>query len=264
MIKKVFIILFSLLLTAGSGALLGFFRDEHNKSKFNYIDIRIAYGSPDTLIDSGDIYQIVQTNFGNIIGKSIEEINLRSVESYIRKNHYVADLSLEAMLNGKLKIRINQRVPMLRLLTESSSFYIDTTGFVMPISSKYIARLPVVSGYIQPKSVIAPGTKIFLKESANSKEEPNRLLHCFLVAKYVFGNESLFPLIDQFYVNEQGELELISKFGNHTILFGKADNIEEKFNKLLAFYKQGIPKYGWTAFGHLNLKYSNQVVCSKN
>ena len=44
--------------------------------------------------------------------------------------------------------------------------------------------------------------------------------------------------IDQVDITPTDTFELIPKLGNQVIRFGNADNYEEKFNKLLAFYKQ--------------------------
>ncbi|MBL0100570.1 MAG: hypothetical protein IPP49_11445 [Saprospiraceae bacterium] len=35
--------------------------------------------------------------------------------------------------------------------------------------------------------------------------------------------------------------------------------MEAKFNKLKIFYRDGLPKLGWSRYKTLNLKYANQV-----
>lgn len=59
------------------------------------------------------------------------------------------------------------------------------------------------------------------------------------------------------------ELELVPRSGNHTILFGSIENVEEKFDKLLRFYKEGLNNIGWESYSTINIKYDGQVVCSK-
>jgi cell division protein FtsQ len=52
--------------------------------------------------------------------------------------------------------------------------------------------------------------------------------------------------------------------GNHKIIFGKAENIAEKFNKLKLFYTEGLNKSdSWRKYSIINLKYKNLVVCTK-
>lgn len=59
------------------------------------------------------------------------------------------------------------------------------------------------------------------------------------------------------------EIELIPRSGDYTILFGRLENVEEKFEKLLHFYEDGLNKVGWDKYSTINIKYDGQVVCSK-
>ena len=69
--------------------------------------------------------------------------------------------------------------------------------------------------------------------------------------------------IIQVKVLENGELELIPRVGNHTILLGTTDELELKFKKLKIFYEKGLSKTGWNEYSQINLKFDNQVVCTK-
>jgi len=51
--------------------------------------------------------------------------------------------------------------------------------------------------------------------------------------------------------------------GDHVILLGSAEELGDKFSRLLAFYKFGLNKIGWNKYNFINIKYKNQVVCSK-
>ena len=51
--------------------------------------------------------------------------------------------------------------------------------------------------------------------------------------------------------------------GNHKIVFGGVENLESKFEKLMFFYKKGLNKTGWNEYSEINLKYKDQVVCTK-
>jgi cell division protein FtsQ len=51
--------------------------------------------------------------------------------------------------------------------------------------------------------------------------------------------------------------------GNHKIILGDCSDLEQKFKKLFAFYKDGLNKIGWNTYKTINLKYKNQVVCTR-
>jgi cell division protein FtsQ len=70
--------------------------------------------------------------------------------------------------------------------------------------------------------------------------------------------------IEQIYVNEKFEIELVPRVGNHTILLGNSEDLENKMGNLLRFYQDGASKLGWQSYSKLNLKFANQVVCTKS
>lgn len=58
------------------------------------------------------------------------------------------------------------------------------------------------------------------------------------------------------------DLELTPRSGNYTILFGRLDDAEQKLDKLLRFYQEGLGKAGWDRYRTINVKYAGQVVCT--
>ena len=81
---------------------------------------------------------------------------------------------------------------------------------------------------------------------------------------YITHDKFLKAQIGQIYVNEFNEFELIPRIGSHVILLGKAEDLDDKFRRLYAFYRFGLNKIGWNKYSVINIKYKNQVVCSKN
>ena len=85
------------------------------------------------------------------------------------------------------------------------------------------------------------------------------------VCTYINSDSILSQLIHQININPEKDLELFPAIGNHKIIFGNSQNINEKFNKLKLFYSQGLNKSdSWTKYSAINLKYKNIVVCTKN
>lgn len=60
------------------------------------------------------------------------------------------------------------------------------------------------------------------------------------------------------------QLELIPRAGDHTILLGELDGTErQRLENLRLFYAEGLWHEGWNAYGYINIKYKNQIVCTK-
>jgi cell division protein FtsQ len=59
-------------------------------------------------------------------------------------------------------------------------------------------------------------------------------------------------------------LELIPRAGDHTVILGELDGAErERLANLRLFYEKGLWHEGWNEYGHINIEYRNQIVCTK-
>jgi cell division protein FtsQ len=94
-------------------------------------------------------------------------------------------------------------------------------------------------------------------------KEKTLLNDLYKLSEYIYNDKFLKAQIDQIYVNRHKEFELVPKVGKHLIVFGKVENIEEKFERLMKFYDEGLNKTGWNKYSIVNLKFDNQVVCTK-
>ena len=59
------------------------------------------------------------------------------------------------------------------------------------------------------------------------------------------------------------EVELTPRSGGFTILFGRLEEVDGKFDKLLRFYRNGLSTLGWDTYRTIDIRYDNQVVCKK-
>lgn len=59
------------------------------------------------------------------------------------------------------------------------------------------------------------------------------------------------------------EVDLVPRSGRHTIRFGRLEDEEHKFAKLLRFYRNGLARIGWEEYREIDLRYGDQVVCRK-
>ena len=59
------------------------------------------------------------------------------------------------------------------------------------------------------------------------------------------------------------EVDLVPRSGDCTIRFGRLEDEERKFEKLMRFYREGLARIGWEEFRTIDLRYDGQVVCRK-
>ncbi|HOG20266.1 MAG TPA: hypothetical protein PKW37_07485, partial [Salinivirgaceae bacterium] len=165
--------------------------------------------------------------------------------------------------DGTICINIEQRKPILRVINKyNQSYYVDTEGYLIPLSDHWSARVLVANGDIVEKShknraihIDSLNTNIEIKQQETLKE-------LIILAKYINEDEFLNAQIEQIYVI-RNEYEMIPKVGSHIIYFGTIDNYVDKFFNLKAIYYKGFANLGWRKYKAINLKYQNQVICTK-
>lgn len=59
------------------------------------------------------------------------------------------------------------------------------------------------------------------------------------------------------------EVDFAPRSGRCIIRFGRLERIDEKFDKLLRFYRSGLSMIGWDAYRTIDVRFRDQVVCRK-
>lgn len=239
--------------------------NNHKKLKCSKIEIKIDYKEADPFFTEDEILDYLKSKAVKIKDESIKNINEKYIEEIIDNYPYVLKSNAYLTLNGVLVLQIEQRKPIVRIVNKfDQQFYLDLFGVKMPISDKFTANVPIASGNIN--SIYAP----FSPDNKNNRSDTinfindSILYNIFKVANFVNGNKFFYSLIDQIYVNQNAEIELIPKFNEHTIILGNVENLEEKFFKLDVFYRKALKETGWDKYKMINLKFDNQVVCTRN
>lgn len=176
------------------------------------------------------------------LNKSLSQINTESIEKELMNNQMIANVEAYKTPSGKIKLEIKQKMPILRVISGGGNYYVDNRGATMPVSPRYVVHVPVASGSVEKELAVTNLYKFAL----------------FLQKNDFWNNQ-----IGQIYVHPDNEVELIPMVGNHRIVLGTLDEFEEKLDNLRLFYTQVIPKMGWERYKIINLKYKNQIVCTK-
>jgi cell division protein FtsQ len=261
---KILMIILWVLLVAGAGVLVGFAEVRQYSRPCKKVEIHINYGAADALITKKDVDSILLKTAGMLKGKPMGYISTGSIENAIRKQAYVAKVSVYENNEGIMFIDIRQREPLLRIINRKyESFYLDESGALLPVNPDFSARVLVANGVIDDSYIKNPNYRVNILSLSDSVFYDSLLTNLYRLTMYITHDKFLKAQIAQIYVNEFSEFELIPRVGNHVILLGKADDLEEKFKRLYAFYRFGLNKIGWNKYNVINIKYRNQVVCSK-
>jgi len=258
--KRILNISFMVFLVAGLIVLAGFTDQEHQRLTYKSFRIDVLNGSEIAMITLDEIHELVNKNFGEIEGSPIKGIDLLDLEKTVLANPYVSSCEVFQTIGGGLVMKVRVREPLVRIINQDGQqFYLDYNGWAMPLSKAHPTRVPVANGKIADRFV-----SLDKSEKPLSAFPATSIIHqIYPVAFHLSRDEFLKSFIDQIYINEKLEIELVPKIGSQTIMMGSATDAKEKLENLRTFYQKVMTKMDWTVYKEIDLKYKNQVVCSK-
>ena len=217
------------------------------------IAIEVDYDDNVFFLDEQDIEQVISNFCGDSLPATrIHELDFNRLERRIEHDPYVLNAEIYSPRMGELKVAVTQRQPILRVINKAGvSYYIDEYGEKVPLSPKFTRRVPVASGHI-------PAV-----DQANVNSDTTVLHDIFKLIQHIRQDEFLHALTEQVYVNEQGELELVPRLGDLVFVLGDISELEQKFAKLQVFYREVGKSTNVNQYKTVNLKFKDQIVCTK-
>ncbi|HBZ66781.1 MAG TPA: hypothetical protein DEO70_08075 [Bacteroidales bacterium] len=253
------IILWSLLIPAVL-VILGFADVNRNQQLCKGIDVEVKIPGDDVIITEAEVLTMVSSTSEPLKGRKISSINLKSIESRIKRNPWIADAAVFPTLSGKLCVKAQPREADIRIINRwGEQYYIDKTGIMYPTRPGFPARVLIASGIINTRFVKGGN----VNEVPDSIKKRSILPSVMYLNKYIANDKFLTAIIGQIYVAESGDIELVPITANHTIIIGDTSHLERKFGKLVIFYDKILKTRGWDKYKTVNLKFENQIVCSK-
>lgn len=243
--------IWALLLTAVvAGLFFGILRKENAKVQTLKIEIT-GLNDGEQLINEKEVKQILQLAAGKTINQAnIKTLDIRKLEAKLNmdKRIEVADLYFDS--NDCLHVKVIQKKPIMRVIeTSGAEYFLDKQGDRVPFVRGSLARVPIVTGVRDTFF-----DKMFVID------KPSKLKEVFEVMKYIAEDPFLTALVEQVDVDSDNQdIILVPKVGREKIIFGDASDIKAKFDNLKIFYRDGMPKLGWSRYKTLNLSYSKQV-----
>lgn len=201
------------------------------------IDIDDKYN----FIGDDDIINVLKRNKIYPINKKISHKEADKIEKTLSKMSLSKQVECYVS-DSTLYIDMTQRKPVYRVFTERESYYVDNDRKIMPTSSNFTAKVPIVLGKI---------------DKVQASEEVYDLVMFLEEDKYW---NSLFK---QIYITADKELILISKQGVEEVLLGDMSRYKEKLSILKKWYEQYPERNCDTLYSKINLKYDDIIYCTR-
>ncbi len=258
MLKK---ILISIVVVLVFGAFGAYFFFAHKLYSSNMpaqlckeVKVTLLDSMQNRFVTQAEVLDIMDSFLGKSTGKRVDEINLHLTEQLLNQRSAIKVSQASITKDGELRIEITQRKPVLRIQTGNGGFYVDESQYVFPLVSSFTSYVPIVSGHI-PFEMDA-GYRGTVQRGGTDWMGKIMDLGNFM------GMDPFWSaMIEQIYIEKNGDVILSPRIGDHKIVFGDLKDIEAKFNKLYTFYKNIAPEKGWERYSEVNLKYNGQIVC---
>ncbi|HMI06446.1 MAG TPA: hypothetical protein VK528_02780 [Flavobacterium sp.] len=213
-------------------------RNEHRKLVKSEV---VFTDDNDPFIQRETVNKLLIENKKDATGIEKDKLDLNKLEKSINGNPMIEKSEVFVSIDGVLKAVVKQKTPIARVFDESGSFYIDYQGSAMPLSEEFTARVPIISGEINKEN----------------KDELDKLL------RFVYDDEFLRKNIIGIQILPNGSLKMVNRDFDYAIDFGKTINIERKFNNYKAFFQKAVADSSLYKYKNINLKFTQQVVCTK-
>ncbi len=221
--------------------LAAFSSQKIGEVQFHDIDIQVDYGQNHYFVTKAEINEMVRKEYPYLDSILIREINITLLEETLDNHPSIRKAEVYSALDGILRIHVQQKQPCYRVHNSTRDYYIAEKGDTMVLSPNYSAKVPLVTGKLSAETT----HKVYEFFKSIKKDE-------------FFGN--FFTGID---VDDNGGWTLYPKPGNHKVILGEPENLDEKLRRLKIFYQSVIDKKNIDSIASLNLTYDKQVICKK-
>ncbi len=220
-----------------------------------------------SISDSADYHfvtkrQLLNLAYGDddkILGRLVRDVPVPEIEKRINLLRELKEAEVYMTIDGALHVFVDQRDPVMRVMPdEGGDYFVDEEGVIVRRRNLYTPRLHIVEGNVHISKPMLDGISVFDTSIKNSI-----LPDIWHFVKYIDSDSFWSAQIDQIYVDERDEVDLIPRAGSHLVHLGTFENFRGKLRNLSAFYEKVLPVAGWNKYSVINLEYKDQIVCKR-
>jgi len=220
-----------------------------------------------TITDSSDYHfvtkrQLLNLAYGGnekILGHPLSRISVQEIENRINILRELKVAEAYLTVDGALHLYVDQRNPVMRIIPdEGGDYFLDDEGWLFRKRNLYNPRLHIVEGNINITPAMLDSVSVL-----DTLIRGTILKDAFHFVNYINRHNFWSAQIDQIHIDNNDEVNIIPRVGNHVIHLGSFEDYETKLNKLEALYDDVMPVVGWNQYSSINLEYKDQVVCRK-
>jgi len=220
--------------------LYSFSSKKNSERKISKIDIKFE-STENMFLTHEMVNNLLIQKFGGTSSIQKDKLDLNTLETVLDNHEMIEKAQVFSTIDGLLNVRITQKIPIVRVITDNDSYYLDYKGNKMSLSQNFSARVPLLNGEIS-KGIEKPYLFLF-----------NEIKKDDFLTKNITGAHIMFS----------GNVVLTNRSYDYKIAFGKPINVEKKLKNYKAFFQHAIKDTLIKKYKEVNLIYTSQVVCKK-
>ena len=220
--------------------LYSFSSKRNSQRKISKIDIKFE-SNENMFLTHEMVNNLLIQNLGGASTIQKDKLDLNTLETVLDDHEMIEKAQIFSTADGFLNMRITQKTPIVRVITDVDSYYLDSKGDKISLSENFSARVPLVVGAISEENC-----KSYLKLFNEIKND-----------------DFLSKNITAAKIMPSGNVVLTNRSYDYKIVFGKPKNEERKLKNYKAFYHQAIKDTLIKNYKEVNLMFIQQVVCKK-
>lgn len=221
------------------------------------VDVIISDSAKFGFIKKEEIDKFIRESPDGYLGTKRSDVDLYQLEQKLSRYNAIKDCSVSIDRKGIMSVKVTQRRPLFRIEGGQRVLYVDNDGYIFSPSSNFALYVPIITGEVPV---------VYNDEINDNMSDPEREWISGMInfVSHIENDPFLSAQIQQIDIEKGGDISLYTLAGDHKIVFGQPDNMELKFQKLMAFYKYIVPNKGWKTYSQIDLSYSDQIVCKRN
>lgn len=220
--------------------LYSFSSIRNNKRKISIQEIKFD-SKENMFLTHQMVNNLLIQNLGDASRIQKDKVDLNTLENILNHHEMIEKAEVFSTIDGFLNTRITQKTPILRVISDNDSYYLDKKGDRISLSTNFSARVPLVVGEI-------------------SKEKRKLYLNLF---NEINKDDFLSKNITGAQIMPSGNVVLTNRSFDYKIAFGKPINVQKKLRNYKAFFHHAIKDTLIKEYKEINLMFTQQVVCKK-
>ncbi|WP_396141416.1 cell division protein FtsQ/DivIB [Flavobacterium sp.] len=220
--------------------LYSFSSKRNSVRKINKIDIQFD-SKENMFLTHQMVNNLLIQNLGDASRLQKDKVDLNTLENELSHHEMIEKAEVFSTIDGFLNTRITQKTPILRVISDNDSYYLDRKGDRISLSTNFSARVPLVVGEISKEK-----RKSYLKLFNEIKKDD-------FLSKNITGAQ----------IMPSGNMVLTNRSFDYKIAFGKPINVQKKLRNYKAFFHHAIKDTLIKEYKEINLMFTQQVVCKK-